>query len=179
MIQAFKSGSALCSTTVLFSALALSACLQTTPASNSDVVSNNGLAPHGAPAGTCWDKVSTPAVVETVTEKVLVTPAQTNPDGSIATLPVYRKENRQHIVTPRVDNWFETPCPPAFTVELVSTLQRALLARGLYSGSVTGNMDDATRSAVLAIQSKNGLHSEVLSMATARELGIVAVPRNP
>ena len=179
MTQAFKSGSGLCSTIVLFSALALSACLQTTTASNSGNVLSNGLAPHGAPAGTCWEKIPTPAVVETVTKKVLVTPAQTNSDGSIGTLPVYRQESRQNIVTPRTDNWFETPCPPALTVELVSTLQRALLARGLNSGAVTGNMDSATRSAVLAIQSKNGLHSEVLSMETARELGIVAVPRTP
>ncbi|QUJ77160.1 peptidoglycan-binding protein [Sulfitobacter albidus] len=143
------------------------------------VVQGNGLAPPGAPPGTCWGKIPTPAVIETVTERVLVTPAKTNPDGSIASLPVYRDESRRQIVTPRTDRWFETPCPPAFTVEFVSTLQRALQARGLYAGAVTGNMDAATRRAVLAVQTADGLPADVLSIKTARALGIVAVPRDP
>jgi len=116
-------------------------------------------------------------VVETVTEQILVTPAKSNPDGTLASLPVYREEKRQQIVTPRTDRWFEIPCPPSFTVEFVSTLQRALQARGLYTGAVTGNMDAATRRAVLAVQTQRGLPSDVLSIETARDLGIVAVAR--
>lgn len=143
------------------------------------VVQGSGLAPPGAPGGTCWGKIPTPAVIETVTERVQVTPARTNPDGSIATLPVYRTENRQRIVEPRRDRWFETLCPPAFTVEFVSTLQRALQARGLYDGPITGNMDTLTRRAVMAVQTADGLPADVLSIKTARELGIVAVPRTP
>jgi len=108
-----------------------------------------------------------------------VTPAKINPDGTIATLPVYREEKRQQIVTPRTDRWFEIPCPPDFTVQFVSTLQRALSARGLYAGEINGNMDAATRAAVLAVQSAEGLPSDVLSIETARALGIVAVPRTP
>lgn len=165
--------------TALFGAAFLAACLQGQTVSDGGVVSGTGLAPPGAAPGTCWGKIPTPAVVETVTEQILVTPARTNPDGTIATLPVYREENRQQIVTPRTDRWFETPCPPAFTVEFVSTLQRALQARGLYTGTVTGNMDAATRRAVLSVQSAAGLPSDVLSIETARELGIVAVPRTP
>lgn len=166
-------------TAALLGAVALSACLQEQTVSQNGVIVGNGLAPPGAPPGTCWGKIPTPAVVETVTEQVLVTPAKMNPDGTIATLPVYREERRQQIVTPRTDRWFEIPCPPAFTVEFVSTLQRALSARGLYTGEITGNMDEATRRAVLAVQSPEGLPSDVLSIETARELGIVAVPRTP
>ena len=156
----------------------MAACVENQTISDEGVVIGNGLAPPGAPIGTCWGKIPTPAVVETVTEQVLVTPAKINGDGTIATLPVYREESHQQIVTPRTDRWFEIPCPPAFTVEFVSTLQRALQARGLYNGMVNGNMDDATRRAVLAMQSSDGLHSDVLSIETARELGIVAVPRS-
>lgn len=163
---------------VLFGAVFLAACVENQTISDEGVVIGNGLAPPGAPIGTCWGKIPTPAVVETVTEQVLVTPAKINGDGTIATLPVYREESHQQIVTPRTDRWFEIPCPPAFTVEFVSTLQRALQARGLYNGMVNGNMDDATRRAVLAVQSADGLHSDVLSIETARELGIVAVPRS-
>lgn len=165
--------------TALLGVLVLSACLQGETVTDSGVILGNGLAPPGAPPGTCWGKIPTPAVIETVTEKVLVTPARINADGTIAALPVYREERRQQIVTPRTDRWFEIPCPPDFTVEFVSTLQRALQVRGLYSGEVTGNMDDATRRAVLAVQSAEGLPSDVLSIETARELGIVAVPRRP
>lgn len=165
--------------TVLFGAIFLAACLQNQTVSEQGVVLGNGLAPAGAPAGTCWGKIPTPAVVETVTEQILVTPAKINADGTIATLPVYREERQQQIVTPRTDRWFEIPCPPAFTVDFVSTLQRALQARGLYAGVVNGNMDAATRRAVLAVQTAEGLPSDVLSIDTARELGIVAVPRSP
>ncbi len=157
----------------------LAGCLQGQTVSESGVVSGNGLAPPGAPPGTCWGSIPTPAVIERVSEQVLVTPARTNPDGSIASLPVYRNETRQQIVTPRTDRWFEIPCPPVFTVEFVSTLQRALRARGLYQGEINGSMDAPTRRAVLAVQTAQGLPSDVLSIETARALGIVAVPRRP
>ncbi len=156
---------------------AFGACSNGQTVSDSGVIQGNGLAPPGAPKGTCWGKIPTPAVVETVTEQILVTPAKINADGTVATLPEYRTEQRPRILTPRTDRWFETPCPPAFTVELVSSLQRALQARGLYQGAVTGNMDEATRRAVLAVQTADGLRSDVLSIKTARELGLVAVPR--
>lgn len=166
-------------TAALFAGLVLAACTQGPTVSEQGVIVGNGLAPPGAAPGTCWGKIPTPAVVETVTEQILVTPAKMNPDGTIATLPVYREESRQQIVTPRTDRWFEIPCPPVFTVEFVSTLQRALQVRGLYSGAINGNMDADTRRAVLAVQSADGLPSDVLSIETARKLGIVAVPRSP
>lgn len=131
------------------------------------------LAPPGAPPGTCWENLPTPAVVETVSEQVLVRPAKINPDGTIAKLPVYRSEDRQKIVTPRQDRWFETPCPPSFTVEFVSSLQRALAARGHYAGPVNGLMDVPTRNAVRRLQAAEGLDSDRLSIKTARMLGLV------
>lgn len=179
MIQAFSPRRIAHLSTALFGAAFLAACLQDQTVSESGVIQGNGLAPAGAAPGTCWGKIPTPAVIETVTEQILVTPAKVNADGSIATLPVYRTERRQQIVTPRTDRWFEIPCPPAFTIEFVSTLQRALQARGLYSGAINGNMDSATRRAVLSVQTAAGLPSDVLSIVTARELGIVAVPRTP
>ncbi|KIN71734.1 peptidoglycan-binding domain-containing protein [Sulfitobacter guttiformis] len=166
-------------TATLLAAVLLAACAAQETVTQSGVIVGNGLAPAGAAPGTCWGKIPTPAVIETVTEQILVTPAKTNPDGTLSALPVYREERRQQIVTPRTDRWFEIPCPPAFTIEFVSTLQRALQARGQYTGAVSGDMDDATRRAVLAVQTAGGLPSDVLSIETARELGIVAVPRTP
>ncbi|MEH6521049.1 peptidoglycan-binding domain-containing protein [Sulfitobacter sp.] len=179
MIQASSPRRFLRLATALCGAVFLAACLQDQTVSEGGVIQGNGLAPAGAPPGTCWGKIPTPAVIETVTEQILVTPAKVNADGSIASLPIYREESRQQIVTPRTDRWFEIPCPPAFTVEFVSTLQRALQVRGLYSGEINGNMDATTRRAVLSVQTAAGLPSDVLSIETARELGIVAVPRTP
>jgi hypothetical protein len=135
--------------------------------------------PADAPEGSCWGKTVSPAVVERVTEQVQIKPASVNPDGTIGSLPVYRTEERQVIVTPRRDNWFETPCPDVLTGEFVSSLQRALLARGGYSGAITGKLDSKTRAAVEKFQRAEGLDSAVLSLSTARTLGLIAVPRDP
>lgn len=135
--------------------------------------------PPGAAPGSCWGKTVSPAVIERVRQQVQIKPAQINPDGTIANPPVYRTEDRQVIVTPRKDNWFETPCPDVMTPEFVSSLQRALEARGQYGGQITGVIDPSTQKAIAMVQKERGLNSPVLSLETARDLGLVAVPRSP
>ncbi|MEM7521551.1 MAG: peptidoglycan-binding domain-containing protein [Pseudomonadota bacterium] len=131
--------------------------------------------PENAPEGSCWGRTFSPAVVERVSTRIEVEPAKVNPDGTIATAPVYRTEDRQVIVTPRKSNWFETPCQTVLTVEFVSSLQRALLARGVYEGPVNGAMDAQTLAAVQRFQREEGLDSPVLSIQSARTLGLIAV----
>ncbi|NUH66114.1 peptidoglycan-binding protein [Sulfitobacter sp. S0837] len=133
--------------------------------------------PAGAAEGSCWGRTVSPAVIETVTEQVQLQPAKVNPDGSIAKPPVYKTETRQEIVKARVDNWFETPCPDVLTPEFNKSLQRALQARSYYHGPITGEMDAATRRAVQRYQSQRGPDSGVLALKTARDLGLIAVPR--
>lgn len=134
--------------------------------------------PEGAPPGTCWGKTVSPAVIQTVSKQVQVKPARVNPDGTLAELPVFRTEQIQEIVTPRRDNWFETPCPEVLTEEFTASLQRALQVRGLYGGPVTGTMTPRTRTAIQGLQQKTGgPDSSVLSLATARGLGLIAVER--
>lgn len=136
--------------------------------------------PADAPPGSCWGRTVSPAVIETVTEQVQVEPARLSPTGEIQKLPVYRTETRQQIVTPRQDNWFETPCNDALTPEIIETLQRALAVRGIYAGPVTGVLDDATRRAMRQYQvSEGGPDSPVLALTTARSLGVIAVERTP
>ena len=149
----------------------------TDPAPEPGVFTPTRQGPADAAPGTCWGRTVSPAVIESVSERILVKPAQMNPDGTIAELPVYRTEDRQVIVTPRRDNWFETPCPDVQTPEFVSTLQRALQARGYYAGAITGVMDDATRAVIQSYQQAGGLDSPVLSVDSARALGLIAVPR--
>jgi len=132
--------------------------------------------PAGAAPGSCWGRTVSPAVIETVTEQVQVQPAQISSTGEIQSLPIYRTETRQKIVSPRVDNWFETPCTSALTPDVIATLQRALEARGFYGGAISSQLDDATRSAMRAYQvSTAGPDSPVLALTTARSLGVIAV----
>ena len=133
--------------------------------------------PEGAAPGTCWGRTITPAVVETAVRQVQVSPAEVNPDGTVAAAPVYRSETTQQIVSPRRNNWFETPCPDVMTPDFIASVQRALIARAAHPGPVTGRMDAATRSAILRWQTARGTDSATLSLETAQELGLVAVGR--
>ncbi|SMY09889.1 peptidoglycan-binding domain-containing protein [Flavimaricola marinus] len=123
--------------------------------------------------GRCFGRDITPAVIETVTAQVLDAPATIAEDGSVISPAFYRSEIRQQITRERQEVAFETLCPPAYTVEFVQTLQRALKARGYYTGDVHGHLDTMTGRAVQEFQRDDGPDSPLLWIATARELGIV------
>ena len=135
------------------------------------------VAPPGAPEGSCWAKDASPAVVETVTDQILVQPAVVASDGQVLAPAIYRTETRQEIVKPRENTVFQIPCAGVQTPEFVASLQRALQARGLYRGGITGLMDGRTRAAVRSYQKPLGLDSGILSLASARTLGLVAQER--
>jgi hypothetical protein len=124
--------------------------------------------------GQCWGEDVTPAVIETVTEQVLDSPAQTDAAGQVIRPASYRTETRTRIVQDRGTVWFRIPCPEDLTLEFVASLQRALKARGIYVSPVTGQLDAATRDAVRRFQAPRGLDSPVLSLGAARELGLIA-----
>ncbi|WP_050931625.1 peptidoglycan-binding domain-containing protein [Aestuariivita boseongensis] len=130
------------------------------------------VAPPGAAPGTCWGKTTSPAVIETVTEQVLLQPAQVSTDGTVITPAIYKTETQQRIVKERKETWFETPCAAEMTPEFIASVQRALTVRKLYSGPVTGEMDARTRAAIRRFQSPQGLDSGILSLAAARQLGL-------
>ncbi len=133
--------------------------------------------PPSTPPGACWERAVTPAVIETVTEQVLATPERRGPDGVVTEPATFRTETRQSIVAERRAVWFETPCPPVMDGEFLATLQRALKARGIYTDPLTGVLDAPTRAAIRAWQRPRGLDSDVLALASARALGIVAAAR--
>ena len=163
----------------LMAAGLLTACERALPVTGpgAPVVARSGAeAPAGAAPGTCWGKVVTPAVIETVTDQVLERPAGIGDDGTPKRPATYRTETRQKIVEERRVTWFETPCPEIRTPDFVASLQRALSARGHYHGPVTGRMDARTRAAVRRYQATDGPESGILSLASARRLGLVAIP---
>lgn len=136
-----------------------------------EVVRSHDEGPPGADPGTCWGHDVTPAVIETVTDQRIMN-AQVGGDAGDA--PVYRTETRQSILREREEIWFRTPCADELNAEMIETLQRALNARGYYSGQITGRMDTPTRRAIRAYQRPLGLDSGLLSLSAARQLGVVA-----
>ncbi|MEO1139646.1 MAG: peptidoglycan-binding domain-containing protein [Pseudomonadota bacterium] len=155
--------------------LALSACDTPIAISEPELVQRLQTAPPGAEPGSCWGKDISPAVVETVTEQVLLQPAEVRSDGTVAQPAVYKTETKQMIVRERRETWFETPCSVDLTQDFNASVQRALKARGHYRGPINGEMDARTRAAIRAFQKPQGLDSGILSIAAARQLGLIAV----
>lgn len=146
---------------------------QSGPAVDQSAIGISQDLPPEAPPGTCWDKIVGPAVTETVTEQVLVKPAELTDSGQVENPAVYRNEERLSVVREGDKTWFETPCPNVIDKEFVASLQRALAARNLYSGPISGTLDNPTLGAIKSYQQAQGLSSEILSMASARSLGLV------
>ena len=130
--------------------------------------------PPQGDAYTCWAAEVAPAVIETVTEQTLVAPEIRDAAGQVLTPASFRSTTRQRIVQGRDEVWFRAPCPAEITVDFIATLQRALKARGLYLQPLTGVMDGPTTKAIRRFQAERGLDSPQLSLAAARELGIVS-----
>jgi len=134
--------------------------------------------PAGVAPDSCWVRDVAPARIETVTRQIEIAPARLAEDGTLLSPARYRTETAQAITRERQELTFETPCPAALTPDLIATLQRALEARGLYRGPITGKMDVRTLQAVRRYQSARGLPSGLLSMRSARGLGLLATPRD-
>lgn len=131
-------------------------------------------APPGSDPNACYGRDVSPAVIETVTEQVLLQPAEVKVDGTVLYPAVYKTETHQRIVRERSELWFQTPCARDLTPDFVASLQRALEARGYYRGPISGEMDARTRAAVRSYQAPQGLDSGIVSSAAARKLGLVA-----
>lgn len=132
--------------------------------------------PPPAGPGICWEGDITPAVIETVSRQVLLTPETRAEDGSILAPATYRTETRQRIAQEREVVWFRTPCDDEMTVAFVASLQRALKARGYYQGPTTGALDADTSEAIRRYQADRGLDSARLSLGAARQLGLSVIP---
>lgn len=130
--------------------------------------------PPQGPKGACWQSDVTPLVVETVSEQVMIAQEKRDATGALIRPAAFRTDTHQRIVQEREKIWFRSPCPADLTVDFIASLQRALKARGLYLLPLTGAFDSATQNAVQRYQAARGLDSPRLSLAAARELGLIA-----
>ncbi len=129
--------------------------------------------------GTCYDRATTPAVIETVTEQIMVQPAIVRSDGSVETPAAFRTVTRQRILRERREVEFEVPCAQVQTPEFIASVQRSLLARGYYRGAITGVIDARTRAAIQRFQTDQGdIDTGLLTLRSARAMGLVALPRS-
>ena len=142
-------------------------------AGDSTVAVTRGAGPPDADPLACYGRKSTPAVIETVTEQIMLQPPEIGADGAARAPAVFVTETHHRIVRERRDLWFEVPCAlESGDTEFIASLQRALMARGLYAGPVTGEMNRRTARAIRAFQAPQGLDSEILSLAVAQQLGL-------
>ena len=159
-------------------ALALSACNEFGLSGIEDMSATEDLRPPDAEPGACYGREVLPAIFETVTQHYVLTPKTYDLNGALISRATYRTETVQKVVRERENNWFKTPCAADTDDKFVASVQRALKARGLYSGRITGLMDQKTRRSVRKFQQKLGLDSGTLSLMAARKLGLVAVERD-
>lgn len=131
-----------------------------------------------ASTGTCYARAVTPALIETVTEQVIV-PAVRGSDGNVIAPASFRTQTRQEILRERREVEFETPCNSVATPPFIASVQRALIARGYYNGPINGQIDRRTSAAIERFQIDQGdVHTSTLTLKTARNLGLIAVPRD-
>lgn len=119
--------------------------------------------------------ITTPAMVETITTQTEVSPAQYDAEGNIIAKAIYQTKTQQRITDERIEIRFEAVCPSVMSEEFLASLQRALAAREFYQSGINGRHTQATKAAIKAYQSQSGLESEILSLETARRLGLVTV----
>jgi hypothetical protein len=126
-------------------------------------------------AGRCFVRDVSPALVEVVTEQQLVVPEVRDASGRVTQPAIFRNVDRPQVREVRDTTLFEALCPERQTPELVSTLQRALKARGFYRATITGSIDANTARAVQSYQRDFGQDHPALSIASARRLGLIVV----
>ncbi|MBV7410795.1 peptidoglycan-binding protein [Maritimibacter sp. DP1N21-5] len=139
------------------------------------IITDFTLGPPGAKPGVCYGKDVTPATIEHVVEHKLIEEAKIAPNGNILAPATYETVTESRIVEDREAIYFETPCPPRWTPDFIASVQRALAARGLYSGATDGELNEGTRSAIRTFQKSKGLNSTILSTESARLLGLVEI----
>ncbi len=127
--------------------------------------------------GRCFANDTAPAVIQTVRVHEVETKEVRAADGALISPATFRTVIRQQILRERAPIRFETVCPQNYTRDFVATLQRALTVRGVYQGPISGDLDNATATATRVFQRQNGPDSALLSLQTARALGIVALDR--
>lgn len=126
----------------------------------------------------CFVPYTAPAVIETVTEQVLVQAEKRAIDPQtgqsvIISPAIYRTETVQKIISDRKESQIQIVCPIDQSFDFVQTLQRALSVRGHYFGAITGQMDQRTKRAVRKVQKSYGVNIADVTVELAQGYGLI------
>ncbi|MBL4749481.1 MAG: peptidoglycan-binding protein [Amylibacter sp.] len=127
---------------------------------------------------TCFTPYTAPAVIETVTEQVLVQEEvrEIDPETgqSVVTSPaIYSTKTIQKIITDRSEAQIQIVCAKDQNRDFIQTLQRALTARGFYDSAINGRMDDRTKRAVRKVQKSYGVNISDVTIELAENYGLI------
>ena len=125
--------------------------------------------------GRCFAKDISPAVIETVTTQHIASPEVRNVANIVTKSATFQTITRQKIINERTAIRFETVCPQYYSTNFVMTLQRALKARGFYTGPISGILNLQTGVAIQKFQRINELDTPFMSLETAQHLGLVEI----
>ncbi|MGB1213424.1 MAG: peptidoglycan-binding domain-containing protein [Pikeienuella sp.] len=114
--------------------------------------------------------VDIPAVYGTVTKTVEATPSVVQRTEIPAS---YKTVKRTVEVAPARTVWTSVLCDVNTTPDVVRRLQTALKSQGHYNGKIDGDVGPATRRAIASYQNAQGVQSDILTIESARALGII------
>ncbi len=134
--------------------------------------------PPDAKPGACYIRYTAPALIETVTEQILVQPEKRalnteTGETTVVSPAVYKTVTLQKIIRDRKEDWAEVICEKDQTPIFIETLQRALYARGHYRSPITGVKDDRTDRAIRKVQKRQGINSTEVTWDLAESYGLV------
>ena len=113
--------------------------------------------------------VPVPAEYQTVTKSVVDQEARTEKTAIPAT---YRTISRQVETTPAQTTWASVLCDYNATPDVVRDLQTRLKKAGHYGGPIDGIIGSQTKAGIRSYQKSVGVRSEILTMDSARQLGL-------
>jgi hypothetical protein len=115
-------------------------------------------------------RIAIPAEYSNVTKTVEVTPASTNTTTTPAT---YKTVTKTVNAAPSRTVWTSVLCDVNTTPGVVRRLQTSLKSAGHYGGPIDGVIGSQTRSGIKSYQSAQGVKSDILTIDSAKKLGII------
>jgi len=134
--------------------------------------------PPGSKPGACYIHYTAPALIETVTEQILVQPEKRalnteTGETTVVSPAIYKTVTLQKIIRDRKEDWAEVICEKDQTPTFIETMQRALYARGYYHGPITGIKDERTNRAIRKVQKRLGINSTEITWDLGESFGLV------
>lgn len=115
-------------------------------------------------------EVTVPAHYHTITKTVEATPA------SVQRTPVpetFKTITKTVEAAPARTVWTSVLCDVNTTPDVVTRMQRALKSAGHYRGPIDGVIGSQTRRAISSYQTAQGVQSDILTIDSAKKLGIL------